>query len=354
MNQQILLKKTPSYNKFDANYLRTLKESVDITDLLLSLGFNLSYDKVNEIRSACAIHGGDNKSAFRFNKQKRTWVCFSHKCHEVYGNDIIGLIKAALRVDFLEAVDYLKSIAGDVSSINPKVIERKFELDKNSFIKKYTKPNKPSIVSEEHLKIYKPLRSKVFNKCCGFTDDVLDAFEVAGGYTDDFGVLRDIIPIRDVNKELVAYSLHDTRINPPNTDYKYILTEGFIKDKHLYNLHDAKIFGTDFPLIVVEGFKSVWRLYSYGIYNVVCAMGSFLTSGQIDLLKVYAHKGIVVFFDCDKAGEEGADLAKKHSTSKGLPCCVVKILLEDVNKESDGPAELTLEQVYRYLNGFIR
>jgi len=330
-----------------------LKESVDIHTLLYSLGFKITNENSKEIRCRCAIHGGDNRSAFRFNKETRTWICFTHKCHSEHGYDIIGLIKAVKKVDFITAMNFLKTLVGNNVVSAGFVAAQKFSKDKDSFIKGYAKPRKPEFVTEDHLITYRPLRSQCFIRD-GFSKSTLDYFEVAGGYTDKHGILRDIVPIRDVNSDLQAYSLKDTRMNPPDSSYKYVITEGFLKDTVLYNLHNAKNFCTFFPLILVEGFKSVWRLYDYGIYNVVSVMGSFITEGQLDLIKAYAINGIVVFFDADKAGREGADLAKLACEKKNIKCTVETISLSDVEKKEDGPAELTCEQIYRYLNEYIR
>lgn len=333
--------------------LRTLKESVDIHALLFSLGFKITNENSKEIRCRCAIHGGDNRSAFRFNKETRTWICFTHKCHNEHGYDIIGLIKAIQKVDFLGAVDFLKKLVGDNVVSASYITAQRFSKDKDSFIKGYAKTRRPDFVTEDHLITYRPLRSQCFIRD-GFSKETLNYFEIAGGYTDTHGILRDIIPIRDVNGELQAYSLKDTRRNPPDSSFKYIITEGFAKDNVLYNLQNSKNFCRFFPLILVEGFKSVWRLYDYGIYNTACVMGSFLTEGQLDLVKTYAINGVVIFFDADKAGREGAELAKKACQKKNIKCSVETISLEDVLHEEDGPAELSCEQIYRYLNEYIR
>ena len=195
--------------------------------------------------------------------------------------------------------------------------------------------------------------SNTFKRKDNFSDSTLDYFEVAGGFTDDYDIRRDIIPLRDAEGTLKAYSLKDTRLNPPDDSFKYIITTGFIKDSVLYNLHNAKIYGNIAPLIVVEGFKSVWRLYDYGIYNVVCTMGSFISPGQVELLKIYASKGVIIMYDADKAGRTGAIAGVVALNKLGIP--VVDIDISSVVKqETDGPAELSSEIIYGYLNEYIR
>lgn len=345
-----------SYHKYQNDKWENFKEkldymknTVDPAYLLGDLGFTLEHQTHKEVRCACPIHGGDNKTAFRFNKETRTWVCFTHKCHEVHGNDIIGLIKAITGRDFADAVDYLKELTGDVSAVD--YVEHKRQREMKEFVSSYsTVKMRPESVNRASLTKFKDYRSSYFS-LQGFKESTLDYFEVAGGWKDKHKIIRDIIPIMDDRGNLVAYSLRDTR-SDVDEDFKYILTPGFDKQNCLYNLDKAQKYGGDLPLIVVEGFKSVWRLYEYGIYNVVATMGSGITTGQQQLLFLYAMHGIVTFFDNDKAGVEATDKACKDLTSK---LDVRPVFIQEVDEDGKGldPADLTQEQVYEYLETYF-
>jgi len=254
--------------------LAKIKDSVDPRYLLESLGFSgFTRDTAKELRSPCLIHGGDNTTAFRLNRDTNTWVCFTNKCHETYGNDLVALIQGVLKVDFMSAVNYLKELCGEAGGEN--ITEFKRKKEKESFINRYkTSKIGSNIVTESQLEQFKFFRSDFFLNQ-GFTKDVLDYFEIAGGYKDKFSVKRDIIPIRDAKGSLVAYGLRDVSSDDP--ELKYILTDGFDKNNVLYNLHNIDVSK---PIIVVEGFKSVWRLKQYGIDNVVAVIGSEVTIGQ--------------------------------------------------------------------------
>ncbi len=329
--------------------LSNLKESVDPHYLVESLGFVVKKETPKELRCTCLVHGGDNPTSFRFNKERKTWVCFSHKCHEVFGNDIIGLIKATQKIEFVEAVEYLSKLTGDVEG-DLNVLSYRKEKERREFIEN-TKINKHSHpeVNEERLLRYRPLRSKFFNIESSFSDEVLDKFEIAGGYKSSDGLIRDIIPIRDTKDELAAYSLRDIR---PNVDYerKYKITYGFNKDGVLYNLH--RIIPVDKPIIVVEGFKSVWRMYQYGIKNVVAVMGSKVTRGQRRLLYSHALHGAVMFFDNDIAGVLGTIDAYNHLN---LKMDVSSIFITEIDTDGKGldPADLDKETMYSYLQEYI-
>ena len=350
--------KTKTYSKYATQEPREnlkekldyLKRAIDPRYLLESLGFTIEHETPKEIRGMCIVHGGDNRTAFRFNKETRTWVCFTRKCHEVFGNDIIGLIKATQKIDFVEAVEYLQRLVGDVGSVDYNRFKRRVEMD--SFMRSYDETTiKPKSVNDNSLKSFMEYRSAHFIKE-GFDKNTLDLFEVAGGWKDKHGLIRDIIPIRDDIGQLVAYSLRDLR-DIDDDSGKYILTPGFDKDNCLYNLNIARKYGKELPIIVVEGFKSVWRLHDYGINNVVAVMGSKIVEGQQQLLIQYAHKGIVIFFDNDEAGVLGVEKALKDLGDK-LDVRPVFIQEVDGNGKGLDPADLNKRQVYEYLKSYYK
>lgn len=355
LQTEMMHTKMKSYHKYKKNEwvdfkekLDYIKNTVDPHYLLSSLGISLERETPKEIRCVCPIHGGDNKTAFRFNKETRTWVCFTKKCHDVFGNDIIGLIKALTGKEFMDAVEHLKDLVGDVDGVDFIACKRQREMD--SFMRTNDQiTEKPKSVNQNSLDIFKTLRSAYFNKQ-GFESSTLDYFEIAGGWQDKQGLIRDIIPIRNDMGELVAYSLRDIRDNADD-DFKYILTPGFDKQNCLYNLDKAQEYTESMPLIVVEGFKSVWRLYELGIRNVVATMGAGITEGQEALLCTYAFKGAVVMFDNDAAGVTSTIKAMEALKGK---LDVVPVFIQEVDERGKGldPADLTEEQVYDYLDTY--
>lgn len=351
------MKKNSVNSKFDwekfKEKLEYVKSSIDPRYLVENLGFNISRETPKELRAFCIIHGGDNKTAFRFNKEKRSWVCFTHKCHEIFGTDIIGLIKAVKNCEFREAVEYLMSVSGDTVASEVEILNYKIKKEREDFLKEYKKkPISSAIVNEECLKQFKPFRSKSFTRD-GFKKETLDFFEIAGGYTDSFGFVRDIIPIRDEEGKLMSYSMRDIRRDVEDDDFKYILTKNFNKDTLLYNLNNAKKYIEKLPLIIVEGFKSVWKFYEYGIYNVVAVMGSDLTSGQLNLLYKHTNNnGIVIVFDNDEPGVLG--MLKAYETVRyKLDSSLVFITEVDDKGKGLDPSDLDEEMIKSYLHGYV-
>jgi len=343
--------KSNKHDEFRAK-LDALKAAVDPRYLLESLGFKILRETPKELRSSCIVHGGDNPTSFRFNKETHTWVCFSRRCHELHGGDIFGLIRCILKVDFMGAVKYLQSLTGKLED-NVSYIEYKNRKEKELFMKLVNKPKKKitDFVNESFLAMHIPMRSDYFLKE-GFTKEILDFFEIAGGYVDSHGIVREIIPIRDELNTLVAYSLRDT--SNVDGENKYILTPDFDKDKVLYNLNNVRKYhlDNDKPLIIVEGFKSVWRLTQYGFGKVVATMGSHITHGQVSLLCAHDFKKILIMFDNDVAGVTGT--IKACQTLEGK-MDVVPIFITEVDSNGKGldPADLTYSQIKKYLNFYF-
>jgi len=321
--------------------------------LLEQLGFTIDSESSKEIRCACLVHGGDNTTSFRVNKELNTWVCFSAQCHQQHGNDFFGLVRAVNKCSFMGALEYLEELTGSKNVNKESLIRFKRKREQQEFIRHNAalSVERPAMVDETKLKYYKPYRSQFFIEQ-GFTSEVLDYFDIAGGYSDAEGIIRDIIPIRDVKGSLVAYSLRDIRPHAVSTDRKYRLTPGFDKDTCLYNLNNAKLFSDEKPIIVVEGFKSVWRLHSIGVDNVVACMGSGITSGQANLLCTYANKGVVLFYDNDIAGATA--VGRTLSLLEGKMKIYLEVITEvDEHGKGLDPADLDKDQLMYYVKDYV-
>lgn len=328
--------------------LRRLKEAVDAEQLLRHLGFKITRVTPKEVRAQCKIHGGDNKTSFRMNRQTKTWTCYSHNCHEDIGYDVISLVQYMMSTDFKGAVSYLENITG--LSVNDELdyVRYKREQDRMEFIRNQgdNRIVPPALVSEDYLKSFKKFRSPYFEQeeNGGFEKELLDEFEIGGGYVDRYGFQRDVIPIRDKDGNLVSYSFRDIT-GKADEDYKYILTKGFDKDKVLYNLfRAADNMGQQRALIIVEGFKSVWRLQQAGYKNAVACMGSHITTGQQQLIYSTAFE-IVTIFDADQAGIKGTKSALKDMSQD---IKVIPIFLPHTGKD---PSDYTVSELREILGG---
>jgi len=322
--------------------LNRLKEAIDAEKLLRLLGFEISMNNSREIRAVCKIHGGSNKSSFRMNKVTKNWLCFSSQCHEDVGYDVISLVMHIMNTNFPETVKYLESITGIDIHNETAYLKYKMEREKRDFIDRMRDNRQvPStLTTESYLKSFAKFRSDYFEKL-GFPADTLDEFEVGGGYVDRYGFQRDVIPIRGVEGELRAYSCRDIT-GKADENFKYLLTKGFDKDKVLYNLYKAKDVSK--TIIVVEGFKSVWKLHMAGYKNAVACIGSRITPGQQSLL--YSHAfDVILLFDGDEAGIKGT--MKAIDAMKGK----IKVVPIFFPFEDRDPGDLNVEELRELIGG---
>jgi len=123
---------------------------------------------------------------------------------------------------------------------------------------------------------------------------------------------RLMIPIRDVQGRVVAFTARQTELTPQDDasrEAKYINspeTPIFVKSYILFNLERARLhLQDDNPLIFVEGQLDAIRCWHAGIKNAVAPQGTAVTDGQLSLARRYvAH--IDCLLDGDNAGQKAS------------------------------------------------
>jgi DNA primase len=128
---------------------------------------------------------------------------------------------------------------------------------------------------------------------------------------------RIVIPIHNRDGELVGYCGRWPG-KPPEDRPKYKLPNGFKKSAEVFNLDRASQEEKGLPLIVVEGFFDVMKLWQLGFHRVVSIMGSSLSVRQEAVLVAASEgrSGIILMLDEDEAGRMGRDKALLRLASK--------------------------------------
>jgi len=91
----------------------------------------------------------------------------------------------------------------------------------------------------------------------------------------------------------------------------------------------------DKPVILVEGFFAVVKLYDLGFPNVVATMGAELSVHQAKLLGDFPE--VFILFDGDEAGQTGATTAR----SRLAPSVTTRLIrLPPTIKPDDLPAKM--------------
>lgn len=289
-----------------------LKTVVDYDLLLTALGFNIYYSNNDEIRARCAIHGGDNKTAFCLRKNNGRFYCFTKKCEidasgEV-NNDVISLVMKVNKCSFIDAVNFVAGLMGvtvDFEQSGDEDCKKISDLRyKDKFIKAVLNsgqlPEIDSNILSEGLK-----GGADFFYRLGFSEDVIRTFEL-GTIKDDDSVVRGLIPIRDEYGRLVGLS---GRRVVGNEEPRYKLIKDFKKSKVLYNLYNAKKVKDVYngTVVIVEGFKAAWYVYECGFKNVCAIMGAKIALEQINLLVKHNFNKCLLMLDGDEAGKIGTE-----------------------------------------------
>ncbi len=130
---------------------------------------------------------------------------------------------------------------------------------------------------------------------------------------------RMMIPIRDIQGRVIAFTARKTRFTPeaPSEEGKYVNsreTDIFKKNLVVFNMDKAKNFAKEKNVcIVVEGQLDAIRMYCSGFKNTVATQGTAAGTEHFALIKRYANK-VTLLFDGDSAGQ--------HAALRVIPLCL--------------------------------
>jgi DNA primase len=264
--------------------------------------FNLDITAVSSTmyRGCCPIHDGDNFSSFSIIKYKNTykWKCFSHQCHEEYGDDLVGLNRGIKKCSFVAAKKILFTICG----IKP---TRLTPVNEKYAIKDMLVPVRQSFNRQNYVHVMKNhVQATNYFNVQNIPDNIIKKFEL--GY--DKNIKRIIIPIYDHNNFMVGYDSRiddDKLIDTIDIDgdiiTKFKISYGLQKRHVLYNMNNIIKSKKDY-VVLVEGYKDVWVLDSLGI-NAVSIFGVTISPEQVYLLNRFIKK-IYICLDNDDKGDD--------------------------------------------------
>ncbi|WGH25584.1 MAG: DNA primase [Candidatus Shikimatogenerans bostrichidophilus] len=264
----------------------------------------------------------ENNPSFLVSPTKKIWRDFSYGV----GGNLIKFFMKFFNFNFKEAIDYLikkhvnKNLVIDNLNYKKENNDKykiykilkyscnffKKQLKKNKNIKKYlTNRN----ITEKTINIfnigYAPKYYNLINK--------LKKFNLNNFYIKNTGlftiknkifnlfIYRIMFPIKNINGYVIGFggrSLNDN-YNKYINSYNNII---YNKSQILYGIYEARehIIKNNFCYLV-EGYIDVLSLYSYNIKNVISTLGTSINQYQIDLIKKYTNK-IILLYDGDKPG----------------------------------------------------
>ncbi|MBK8475473.1 MAG: DNA primase [Opitutaceae bacterium] len=148
---------------------------------------------------------------------------------------------------------------------------------------------------------------------------------------------RLMIPIRDIQGRVVAFTARQTEITPaddPAREAKYVNspeTPIFTKGDLLFNLDRARKHVGSTPFVMVEGQLDAIRCWHSGLKSVVAPQGTAFTERQLNLLH-RLNPRLECFLDGDSAGRKAAFRLLPLSLKTGLD---VKFLLLSPGEDPD-------------------
>jgi len=151
---------------------------------------------------------------------------------------------------------------------------------------------------------------------------------------------RIAIPIHDGRGELVAYAGRWPGQPPPRqSKYKFVHSQW--KGLEVFNLYRVLQQPVGLPLLVVQGFFDVMKLWQLGFRRVVALMGNELTLAQLQrILWHYPPPNpIVMLFDENDAGRWGRERALH------LLCPHTFVRSVEFAQEGDRPEMLTAKEL---------
>lgn len=317
------------YSKQSINDLRSMADPVTILSSVGGVPISDMLVSSDEIRCACPLHGGDNRTGFSWKKLTGTWQCFTRGCGGTErSHDAFTFVMMKRGLSFADAVSLLSELFHFpmTQEEGEDYYSPDSQLAVNS-IQDYHKSSRYKITALKELSFLPWFDKGLYTKALdyltsrGYALDSLREFKLYGA-KDPFGIPRLGIPAYDDTGKLVGSSarLMDTILSYPETilgedgkQYpvpKYRMTK-FNKGSILYNLNNAKKNSAQDGIVVVEGQFDVFRLTTYGILNAVACMGTILTPQQVSLL--YKHCFSVTFLvEEGEAALEGVLKSVRH------------------------------------------
>ncbi len=315
---------------------------MDLQEIILKIKKSINYldfysrfIKLKKIGSThmgiCPFHMDSNPS-LSIDINEGLWYCFG--CNK--GGDIFNFIMEHEDLNFIESVKYLANYL-NLEFEEFKEINNQEKENKPKLLPKEKSYNLLKIFSEYYNKIL--LKTKVGQKALkylesrGLSKEIIETFLI--GYCPKnientlIFINKKKIDIKDlISIGLIIekgqekyYELMNSRITFPifksnkiigisgraidnKTEPKYLNTIGLQKNTTLYALNITKNYiKSENKAIITEGYFDALAVYKIGFKNVVAIMGISLSQEQLNLLKKYCNR-VLLLLDQDKTGTE--------------------------------------------------
>lgn len=264
--------------------------------VLTAIGFDVG--AYGNIKCACPIHNGDNQHGFSWNERKKVWHCWTKKCHETHGSDIIGLIAGIKRFSRVDAVKYIFTLF-DPSSLDIFEIKAKSYVNQKLLGQQRLTPIKWDLGRYTVDQQYMPKR--------GLSSQVIKDYKInicQNVYHPLYN--RSCIPIYDETNTLVGFTGRYIKPIACVPKWKhYPLT--FQSRLSLFNINNAQHALRETKIaICVESPLDLLNFVQNGVTNVVCPLGTYISEEQVKILVKNGVETLIIVFDPDDGGRVGS------------------------------------------------
>lgn len=301
----------------------------------------------------CPFHG-EKTPSFTVYPETDSFYCFG--CG--VGGDVIGFIRRAENLDYIDAVKLLAQRVGmempedsyddSMQKLRLRIYEANREAARFFHSQLYLPSGRSGLdylrgrrLSEKTIRSFGlgfapnewSALSDYLIKEKHFRPDELVQANLAftnkrGGVTDRFRN-RVMFPIIDVRGNVIAFGGRIMTDEKP----KYLNTSdtvAFKKSSNLFALNRAKNSKSD-KLILCEGYMDVITLHQAGFDFAVATLGTALTREQAVMIKRYTST-VVICYDADEAGQKATARAIEILRKEGLK---IKVLTVPNGKDPD-------------------
>lgn len=290
--------------------VKKLTDNMDVRAVLEELNFQHIKSAGSQLRACCAIHEGDNPTAFVINKRTGMFFCHTGDCG---GGDIFDVIMQVNEVGFAQAVRWLADLQGvTVDWEKEEIDENYFRDEAKKFIEQMMKK-----ANKKELPEYQPkgMTFEPIESYRGYSPETIEHWGMKLCTSGDL-VDRVTLTIEDVDNRLVGMTgratleeqAHKFYHRPRNLNTGWILTG---LGRNLEYVREANN-----TVKIVEGIFDSARWWDNGYKNVCCPIGLFFTDEHIEQLYKAGVTTLELGFDNDKAGRNGIRKAIKKATHK--------------------------------------
>lgn len=313
----------------------TKAQVISSVDIVQFIGDYVALEqRGNQWWGCCPFHN-EKTPSFCVTPDRHMFYCFG--CHK--GGDAVTFIMEMEKFKYPEALEFLAKKTGieiryEGGAFNP--LENQIENKKTLYIELYTRVadmfhygllntssgkfaldyiTKRGLTREtlEKFKIgYSPSDRKWLKKFLrskNYTDEFLNGSGLFSKKYPDFAFFSDrlMFPIFDRRGQVVAFGGRFLRGNSEASP-KYLNSGGdliqYQKRETLFAFNFAKnTISETKTAIICEGYMDCIAYHQCGITNAVATCGTSLTDEQINMLKGFAKKAILLSFDSDAPGQ---------------------------------------------------